>query len=93
MATRFANVLDVGRWARKLIDGGVQVNQAAIPAVGSLQTHVLSSYSVASAPPVATAGIGRIAYFTDGASGAACVAFCNSVNWLRTDNLEAIDAG
>lgn len=104
---KFPNMRKVERFFRLVLDGGVPINQAAIPAVGSLQTRaasietnigslqsaVLSSYSVGSAPPVATAGIGRIAYFTDGASGAATMAFCNSVSWLRIDNLEAIDAG
>lgn len=93
MATQFANVLDIARWARSLVDGGQGINQDAIPAVGSLQTAIFSSYAVASVPAVATAGIGRVIYVTDGASGDPTLAFCNSVNWLRLDNLEAVDAG
>ena len=93
MATQFANILDMGRWVRSLVDGGVAVSQDAIPAISSLQTSVLSSYAVDSLPAAATAGIGRVVYCSDGASGSAILAFCNSVDWLRSDDGTAVADG
>jgi len=87
-ANRFPNLRLVERFVNRLMTA--QVTPAAVT---SLQTSIFSSYTVASVPPVATAGIGRIIYVTNGASGAATLAFCNSVNWLRSDTLTAISAG
>lgn len=43
------------------------------------------AYTVATAPSAATAGAGTVIYVSDGAAGAAILAFSDGTNWKRSD--------
>jgi len=43
------------------------------------------TYTVATAPSAATAGAGTLVYVSDGAAGAAILAFSDGTNWKRSD--------
>ncbi|WP_299084923.1 hypothetical protein [uncultured Paraglaciecola sp.] len=45
------------------------------------------AYTVAALPTVSLTMKGDAAYVSDGASGAAVMAFCDGVNWRRMDSL------
>ncbi len=52
----------------------------------------LTGYTVAAAPSAATAGAGTIAYISNGAAGAAILAFSDGTNWKRSDTGATISA-
>lgn len=43
------------------------------------------TYTVATAPSASTAGAGTLIYVSDGAGGAAILAFSDGTNWKRSD--------
>lgn len=43
------------------------------------------TYTVASAPSASTAGAGTVIYVSNGAAGAAILAFSDGTNWKRSD--------
>lgn len=43
------------------------------------------TYTVATAPSASTAGAGTVIYVSDGAAGAAILAFSDGTNWKRSD--------
>ena len=52
----------------------------------------LPTYTVASAPSAATAGAGTLIYVSNGAAGAAILAFSDGTNWKRSDTGATIAA-
>jgi len=52
----------------------------------------LTNYTVAAAPSAATAGTGTIAFISNGAAGAAILAFSDGTNWKRSDTGATISA-
>jgi len=52
---------------------------------GFIGDIVLPTYTVANAPSAATAGAGTIVYVSNGAGGAAILAFSDGTNWKRSD--------
>lgn len=53
---------------------------------------VVPTYTVASAPSAAAAGAGALIYVSNGAAGAAVLAFSNGTDFLRSDTRAAIAA-
>lgn len=43
----------------------------------------MDEYAVAGLPAAAAANRGKLVYCSDGANGAACLAYSNGTNWLR----------
>ena len=52
----------------------------------------LPTYTVAAAPSAATAGAGTLIYTSNGAAGAAILAFSNGTDWKRSDTGATIAA-
>lgn len=52
----------------------------------------LPTFTVATAPSAATAGAGTLIFVSDGAAGAAIVAFSDGTDFLRVDTRAAISA-
>jgi hypothetical protein len=52
----------------------------------------LPTYTVAGAPSAATAGAGTLIYTSNGAAGAAILAFSDGTNWKRSDTGATIAA-
>ena len=52
----------------------------------------LPPYTVAAAPSAATAGAGTLIYVSNGAAGAAILAFSDGTNWKRSDTGATIAA-
>ena len=52
---------------------------------GFIGDIVLPTYTVANAPSAVTAGAGTIVYVSNGAAGAAILAFSDGANWKRSD--------
>ena len=52
---------------------------------GFVGTIVGPTYTVASAPSAADAGAGALIYTSNGAAGAAILAFSNGTDWKRSD--------
>jgi hypothetical protein len=50
------------------------------------------TYTVANAPSAATAGAGTLVYVSNGAAGAAILAFSNGTDWKRSDTGATIAA-
>ena len=50
------------------------------------------TYTVASAPSAATAGAGTLVFVSNGAAGAAILAFSDGTNWRRSDTAGTIAA-
>lgn len=50
------------------------------------------TYTVANAPSAATAGAGTLVYVSNGAAGAAILAFSNGTDWKRSDTGATISA-
>lgn len=57
----------------------------------NLPSIKLRTYTVAQLPPAA-ANTGGIVYVSNGAAGAAVLAFSNGTNWLRADTNAAVAA-
>jgi len=57
--------------------------------VGDIQ---VPTYTVANAPSAATAGAGTLVYVSNGAAGAAILAFSNGTDWKRSDTGATIAA-
>ena len=55
-------------------------------------TITLTSYTVTSANALAAKTAGKVIYVSNGANGAAVVAFGNGSAWLRCDTLGALSA-
>jgi len=53
---------------------------------------IVPTYTVANAPSAATAGAGTIVYVSNGAGGAAILAFSNGTDWKRSDTGATIAA-
>jgi hypothetical protein len=49
-------------------------------------------YTVANAPSAASAGAGTLVYVSNGAAGAAILAFSNGTDWKRSDTGATISA-
>ena len=52
---------------------------------GFIGDIVVPTYTVANAPSAATAGAGTVIYVSNGAAGAAILAFSDGTNWKRSD--------
>ena len=52
---------------------------------GFIGDIVVPTYTVASAPSAATAGAGTVVFVSNGAAGAAILAFSDGTNWKRSD--------
>ena len=52
---------------------------------GFIGDIVVPTYTVANAPSAADAGAGTVAYVSNGAAGAAILAFSDGANWKRSD--------
>ena len=52
---------------------------------GFIGDIVVPTYTVASAPSAATAGAGIVVFVSNGAAGAAILAFSDGTNWKRSD--------
>tara|TARA_R110000744_G_scaffold136452_1_gene246368 strand:+ start:115 stop:339 length:225 start_codon:yes stop_codon:yes gene_type:complete len=53
---------------------------------------IVPTYTVANAPSAATAGAGTLVYVSNGAAGAAILAFSNGTDWKRSDTGATISA-
>tara|TARA_R110001599_G_scaffold234353_4_gene433487 strand:- start:2026 stop:2250 length:225 start_codon:yes stop_codon:yes gene_type:complete len=53
---------------------------------------IVPTYTVATAPSAATAGAGTLVYVSNGAAGAAILAFSNGTDWKRSDTGATISA-
>ena len=53
---------------------------------------IFPTYTVANAPSAATAGAGTLVYVSNGAAGAAILAFSNGTDWKRSDTGATISA-
>lgn len=52
---------------------------------GFIGDIVVPTYTVANAPSAATAGAGTVVFVSNGAAGAAILAFSDGTNWKRSD--------
>ena len=52
---------------------------------GFVGTIVVPTYTVACAPSASDAGAGAVIYTSNGAAGAAILAFSNGTDWKRSD--------
>jgi hypothetical protein len=59
---------------------------------GFIGDIVVPTYTVANAPSAATAGAGTLVYVSNGAAGAAILAFSNGTDWKRSDTGATIAA-
>ena len=59
---------------------------------GFVGTIKVPTYTVASAPSAATAGAGSLVYVSNGAAGAAILAYSDGTNWKRSDTRATISA-
>jgi len=55
-------------------------------------TAIVTTYTVANAPSAATAGAGSVVFVSNGAAGAAILAFSDGTNWKRSDTGATIAA-
>jgi len=67
----------------------ISTNGVVADVIGAIK---LPPYTVASAPSAATAGAGTLVYVSNGAAGAAILAFSDGTNWLRSDTRATITA-
>ena len=59
---------------------------------GFIGDIIVPTYTVATAPSAATAGAGTLVYVSNGAAGAAILAFSNGTDWKRSDTGATISA-
>ena len=52
---------------------------------GFIGDIIVPTYTVASAPSASDAGAGTLVYVSNGAAGAAILAFSDGTNWKRSD--------
>lgn len=52
---------------------------------GFIGDIVVPTYTVSNAPSATTAGAGTVIYVSNGAAGAAILAFSDGTNWKRSD--------
>ena len=53
---------------------------------------IVPTYTVSNAPSASTAGAGTVIYVSNGAAGAAILAFSDGTNWKRSDTGATIAA-
>lgn len=78
---------------RGIAQDNVTINSgtARLNSLTMLAPLALATYTVATVPAAASY-TGDLIYVSNGAAGAAVVAFSNGTNWLRVDTLAAIAA-